>query len=135
MQASPTLQIINCIYQDKPITSQSCFFIKQTNVLHTESNPTGYCSRGRGPKTGDLGADTGGRKWLHGQAQPQFRLCHPQLRLEQQQLSLATITGTGEKRSCVRLNGYPQARGLWVSGRSAGSMLDGRAETRNIRDG
>ena len=53
-----------------------------------------------------LGAVLGARNGptpLHGQPQPQFKLFHPRLRLKQQALRLATVTGTGEKSSCVRL--------------------------------
>ncbi len=46
-------------------------------------------------------AETGGRKWLASlRRQP-----HPQLRVKQQQLRLATVTGTGEKTFRVPLSG------------------------------
>lgn len=38
-----------------------------------------------------------------GRTQLEFRRLHLQLRLKQQQFRLVTVTGTGRKKSCVRL--------------------------------
>ena len=54
----------------------------------------------RGQKRVVLGAEMGGRNWppsLHRPAQPQFRLLHPQVRLKQQYLRLATVAGSRRK--------------------------------------
>ena len=59
----------------------------------------------------DRGAEMEGRNWppsLHKPAEPQFRLLHPQVRLKQQYLRLATVTGAGRKKSYARLSGYLQ---------------------------
>ncbi len=83
---------------------------------------------------GRLGAETGDRKWLaslHRQAYSQFRLPHPQLRVKQQQLRLATVTGTGRKNlvsdytGSLKQNKASQSTHLLVpvGGENAGQLL------------